>query len=96
MLKITHTILDGNCGDLTKDEIEAYSTAVNAAIKAKYNDADVETEIIWNTSGIGGGIEVQETDGIYEISPDDVEWDTESVAEHCRHIAEKIFETAGA
>lgn len=96
MLKITHTILDGNCGDLSKSEIKEYGEAVNKAIKTAYPDANVSTEIKWNTSGIGGGMDVRESDGVYEVAPGEGEHDCEAIEAHCWDIADKCLETAGA
>lgn len=96
MLKITHTILAGNCGDLNEGEIEAYGKAVNEAICKAYPGAEVETDIKWRTSGIGGGFDVRETDGTYEVEPDNREHDADAIEAHCASIAEKVFEMAGA
>ena len=98
-IKITYTILDGNLGALDGDEdaIEQYAADLQAAIEARYPDANVDVTVRWNTSGNGGGADVREIDERgFEVSPDDGEWDIEAVERNIGYIAEKLFETAGA
>lgn len=95
-LKITYTILDGNCGDLAENEIRQYASALESTIRAAYPHAEIDVTIKWHTSGIGGGASVREVEDGYEVDPDDCECDADEIETHIGDIAERAFETAGA
>lgn len=93
-LNITYTILAGNCGDLSRANVEIYADNLLDAIAAEYPDADIDVSIKWNTSGIGGGASVREVDEGYEINPDEAEFNTSEIETTIEYIAERVFETA--